>query len=123
MAAVTDLTWTQLNIALKQVLGVTDPSINVISNIEGEATDLSITSLIGNNIYVEGGVIKAMSILLEACRRAQETANTGKTTGERLNAFPAPTNGAPANNFVPVTRAMTARADLTTATRIVGTNV
>lgn len=122
MAAVTDLTWTQLNSALKQVLGV---SSDIIYLVQGEESHLAVDFPLlagGANSMNSEGVIKAFSILLEAARRAQETANTGKATGERLSAFPAPVNGTPANNFVPVTRSMTARADLSSATKIVGTN-
>lgn len=124
MPAVTDLTFTQLNTALNQILGTTANNYIELTNDEtGNLVRLNLTALAQADSLNDEGVIKVFSILLEAARKAQETANTGKTTGEKLSAFPAPTNGAPANNFVPVTRTMTARHDLTSATKIVGTNV
>lgn len=120
MAAVTDLTWSQLNTALKQLLGTTNDVITIDGY--GIPTDININAIasVGDN---GTGVIKFMTRLFDAARVAQETANTGKTTGEKLSTFAAPTNAAPSNNLVSITRTIVSRADLTSATKIVGTNV
>ena len=77
---------------------------------------------VDNDNTTSTGVIKFMSRLFDACREAQTSANVNQPTGERLNAFATPTNQAPVNNFVPVVRSMTTRADLSSATRVIGAN-
>lgn len=121
MPAVTDLTWQQINEAFSaQNSGVDVVPITVIS---GKAyIDLSILTDTNVTTQTQAGVIKATTRLLDLARIAQETANTGKVTGEKLTAFPAPTFGTLANGYAPVTRTLTARALLSSATQIVGTN-
>lgn len=122
MPAVTDLTFQQLNDSLKKITGSTTDLIQV--DPDGGMLTLQLTPLTNNSRgSTASGVIKALSMLLDAARDAQETANTGKTTGERLAAFPTPTTGTPANGQVPITRSLAARALLSSATQIVGTNV
>lgn len=120
----TDLTWTQLNTALQQLLGTNNSLINTTEN--GVTTiSLHINPIIsGTEIsgLSTSGVIKFMTRLHDACRIAQETANQGKATGERLTAFGAATAAAPRGALVPISRTMITQADLSTATKIVGTN-
>lgn len=116
MAAPTDLTWQQLNDIFEYPL---------IAQVDaGESTtnlmlNLSILSpeFVATN---QAGVIKALAKLLEIARKAQEKLNEGKPAGEKLAAFPAPTIGGQANGYVPVTRAIASRADLSSVTSIVG---
>lgn len=122
MPAVTDLNWNQLDPGQEKNLFIQykDPqnpnaptvwALNLEALTGQPVTDLSTP-----------GVIKAFSKLLDLARAAQETANTGRSTGEKLTAFPAPTFGTLANGYAPVTRTLTARALLSSATQIVGTN-
>lgn len=125
MSVVTDLTWSQLNTALQQLLGTNTSLINANENGVTVIT-LNINPIISGT-EVDGlsalGVIKFITRLHDACRIAQEAANQGKTTGEKLSAFGAATAAAPRGTLVPITRAMVTQADLSTATKIVGTNV
>jgi hypothetical protein len=43
----------------------------------------------------DAGVVEFCVKLLRACAQAQETANVGATSGQRLNAFPTPGAGVP----------------------------
>lgn len=121
MAAVTDLTWQQINDAF----AAQNPGVDVvpITVISGKVyIDLSILNDTSISVPTQAGVIKALTRLFDLARVSQETANTGKTTGEKLTAFPTPTFGTLANGFAPITRTLTARAVLSSATQIVGTN-
>lgn len=125
MAAVTDLNWTDLNAGLRKLLD--DPDYNFIY-IDTTATPprlrLDISALMpgsSSNLNNAGG-IKLLAILFDAARLQQETLNQGKAVGEKLTAFPAPTFGTLANGYAPITRTLTARAVLSSATQIVGTN-
>lgn len=118
--AVTDLTWSQINDALKQVLKTNADLVTVDSN--GNPTSVNIGAITGgssNNF----SVIKFMNVIHDAGIIAQASANTGKPAGERLNSFSNPVNAAPVNNFVQTTRTIVSRVDLRSATSIVGTNV
>lgn len=126
MPAVTDLTWTQLNTALKSVVQTNNDLVTLDSY--GMPTAIDVAAIIqsfplDNDNATSTGVIKFMARLFDACREAQTTANTNQPTGERLNAFAAPTNQAPVGTLVPIIRSMTTRADLSSATRVIGTNV
>lgn len=121
MPAVTDLTWQQINDAF----AVQNPGVDVvpITVISGKAyIDLSVLNDTAVAALTQFGVIKSATRFIDLARIAQETANTGKATGEKLTAFPVPTFGTLANGFAPVTRTVTARAVLSSATQIVGTN-
>lgn len=122
MPAITDLTWQQLDSAFEQ-LGVATP---LIVDSYGNVSGINIAQILGSTVPVPTtgtGIIKLMQKLLEACRIAQEAANTGQPAGERLAAFPLPVTGAAANGLVPVTRSVAGRVDISSATVIIGTNV
>lgn len=120
MPAVTDLTFIQLNDALKQLTGATFDFVT--SDIESGGVFINLGTFSSNGVPSGTGVIKAIATLMDAARVAQETANQNKAAGEKLTAFPVPTIGTPNNGAVPITRALTARAVLSSATQIVGTN-
>lgn len=128
MPAVTDLTWSQLNIALKQLTG---SSLNSIITVDayGIPTNINILEAVGGispdlaQPEATVGVIKFITRLYDACKIAQDMANQGKTTGEKLNAFGVATAAAPKGTLVPITRTIVSQADLSSATKIVGTNV
>jgi len=126
MPAVTDITYSQLNNALRDQLGLhSDPitfnangmpeSIDIMLIIESMPLDMS------NN--ATGGVVKLMTRLFDACRQAQNTINDGQPAGERLNTFAAPTAQALVGNLIPIVRTMTTRADFSSADKVVGTNI
>lgn len=126
MPAVTDITYQQLNNALREQLGLHSDLIAFDANGMPESIDimLIIESLpldISNN--ATGGVIKLMTRLFDGCRQAQNTINEGQSAGERLNTFAAPTAQALAGNLIPIVRTMTTRADFSSADKVVGTNV
>lgn len=129
MAAITDLTWIQLLSGLDELgLGhLLDTSrANSLSDEVGIyhlRIDLKrIPNWQGKTLQDEG-VIWFVSKLLDACRRAQETANINQAAGERLNAFPNPNTGGVTNNFAPVTRSVIARHDLSSSQNIIGANI
>lgn len=128
MPAVTDLTWTQLNTALKQQLNITSDLIVVDSY--GVPKSIDIAKIVDGFSYDpnqteftdQQGVIKFLNRLHDACRIAQEKVNQGKAVGEKLTAFGAATATTPRGNLVPLTRTITSQADLSTSVKIVGTN-
>lgn len=129
MPAVTDLTWTQLNNALKQLTGENSNLITVDGY--GVATAIDVVKVIGgfnvdpqtnDGMSTTTGVLKFVTRLHDACRIAQETANKDKAIGEKLTAFGAATAATPRGNLVPITRSLTSQADLSTAIKVVGTN-
>lgn len=129
MPAVTDLTWRQLDDALKQLTGATIDIIRLdnsgaVSGIDiAKVLSSTSTQIDANDPMSTTGVIKFITRLYDACKLAQETANQNKATGEKLSAFGVATAAAPKGTLVPITRTMTTQADLSSATRIVGTNV
>lgn len=130
MAAITDLTWTQLNVALKELTGTSSADPNLITtDAYGIPTSINITKVVGGITGSPAdpssvtGVIKFLNRLHDACRMAQESVNQGKAAGEKLSAFGAPTSATPKGNLVPITRTIVSQADLSTATKIVGINV
>ena len=125
MPAVTDLSWSDLNNGLRKLTGQENGNFIVLG---GENTNprvvMDITGLISSPspTLSNMGTIKLLSMLLDAARIEQEFLNQGKATGERLTAFPSPTFGILANGFAPITRTLAARAILSSAAQIVGTN-
>lgn len=126
MAPVTDLTYQQLNDALRNQLGVTSDLITF--DAYGMPDTISIMAII-ETIPIDpsgnatGGVVKLMTRLFDACREAQNAVNQNQPAGEKLNTFAAPTAQALAGNLIPIVRNMTTRADFSSADRVVGTNV
>ena len=116
MAAITDLTWQQVQdalgiagaIALDTGKIVIDTSLVTGDTIDG-MTDM--------------GVLKFLNKLIEACVEAQTTVNDGQVAGERLNAFSAPSFGNPTNGAVVATRTIRFALQLDSTTQVVGTNV
>lgn len=112
MAALTDLTLAQLEAQLP--LG----SITVVA---GKATlDLGLASGQVLDAMTDAGVIKLFAKLHQGCYDAQQEANTNQIAGERLAAFRPPVNGDTVNGYVPTTRALITRSELSSATNVVG---
>lgn len=112
MAVITDLTVQQLQDQLPTG-SFTVTGGNVVLNV-GVATGSTVDAL------TDKDVVKLINILLDAGYKAQVAANTNQVAGERLAAFGAPTYGANANGYAPVTRTFVSRAQLTSATSIIG---
>lgn len=123
MAPLTDLTWKQVNTALKARLNTSNDVIEL--DAYGAPGTIDVGAIVQDFPEIgddAAGVLKFMAIMLDACRDAQVLANNSQPTGERLSAFPAATTQAPVGTLVPITRTMTSRADLTSVTKIIGTN-
>ena len=125
MPATTDLSWTDYKEAFEQ-LGMLDV---LILDAYGNPTKFDVFAVIGNEYKVTdgspatSGIVKFLSKCLEAGKHAQDKANTGKATGEKLAAFPAPTLGGATGTLVPVSRSLVTRHDLTSTGKIVGANI
>lgn len=114
MAAITDLTWQQLQDKLPA------GSITVVS---GKVTiDVGILCGITADAMTDTGVVKFAASFLNAAQQAQSTVNEGQTTGERLSAFNPVTNGNVANGYINLTRTFNYRSELASATNVVGIN-
>lgn len=118
MAALTDLTWDQLNTALGGAGKITVAAGKVTIDV-GAVTGDTVDAL------TDTGVVEFCCKILEACNRAQVAANEGQAAGERLNSFPAPTYGGVVAGFVAVTQSLSSRVAVNPATQsmIVGPNV
>ena len=83
---------------------------------------INLTALLGasTDVLTDVGVVKALSLMLEAGYKAQLLVNTAQVVGERLAAFNVPTSGGTVNGFVPTSRSLTSRAEVSTAVNIVG---
>lgn len=123
MPAKTDLSWGELNTIVGENIAFFFPRTDTSSTVATERLYLDMTALTGESVsdITQQGVIKGLSKLLDIARKAQEKANEGRPAGERLAAFPTPTAGNTANGFVPITRSISARHELASATNIVGT--
>ena len=112
MASLTDLTLAQVEAQLPA------GSITIAA---GKATlDLSLASGQPLDAMTDVGVVKLLARLHQACYDAQQEANTNQIAGERLAAFGAPVNGGTINGYVPTTRALITRSELSSATNVVG---
>lgn len=125
MPALTDLTWTQVNAALKIMLNTNSDLITL--NSYGIPSNIDIAAIVesfpaDSDTTTAQGVLKFMARMFDACREAQQTANLSQPVGEKLNAFGPPTSQAPVGILVPVSRTMIGRADLASASRVVGPN-
>ena len=118
MAAVTDLSWEQLKTAAVAA-GKPDSAIAVV----GGKVVIDVGAINGDAVAVLGnaGVVKFCAKLLDICAKAQATANEGQPGGERLAAFASPSVGNSTGGFVPVSRAVATRHELSSATTILGT--
>ncbi|MBC7971542.1 MAG: hypothetical protein H7Z11_15710 [Verrucomicrobia bacterium] len=117
MAAIDDLTWDQLNIALggSGKIAVVAGEVVIKPGVINADTLDAIT---------DPGVVEFCSKLLEAAVRAQATVNQAQATGERLSAFATPVYGGVSNGYVSVTQSMGVRVSVNPATQsvILGTN-
>lgn len=112
MAALTDLSYQQLLAKLPaNSLVITGGKVFLDVGIATDTTADTLTDL---------GVIKLLSVLLEAALKAQQDANTSQVAGEKLAALTPPTYGGAINGYVPVTRIFVSRSELISATNIVG---
>lgn len=116
MAAITDLSWQQVQDALATAGAITVSGERVI-------IDVGVVAGITADALSDNGVIKFLDKFLEACADAQTAANSGQVPGERLAAFTPPTIGAPSSaGLVPVTRSVGFRYQLDSVTTIQGPN-
>lgn len=121
MAAITDLTFSQLSEALATT-GAVSVSEDTLGNITVQLSVSIINDETINNLASKG-VVKFLTRLREACHKAQETINTSQATGEKLNAFPAATStGAVVDGYVQQSGAIQSKIAVATATQIVGPN-
>lgn len=112
MAAITDLTWQQVLDKL--------PASSIVLTGGKVLIDVGAVANLTADALTDAGVIKFVATLMGAAYAAQQTANEGQTTGERLAAFGAPANGAINSGYVPITRSFVSRSELASATNIVG---
>lgn len=117
MAAITDLTWEQLKAAMV-TNGIDATAIAVV----GGKVLIDAGLVIGStaDALTDAGVVKFVGKILENAAKAQTTANEGQTAGERLSAIGAQVTGTPAAGFVPVTRSVNLRYELSSVANIVG---
>lgn len=122
MAAITDLTFSQLSDALG-ISGAVYVAEDPVGNI---TVQLSISAINDESINSPAnfGVVKFLTRLREACHKAQMTANQGQAEGEHLDAFPAATStGAVVDGYVQQAGMVKSKIAVATATQIVGPNI
>ena len=90
MAAITDLTWQQL----EDAAGITG-AIAVTGTGDAAKVMIDVSLITGTHIGAlsAGGVVDFLIKLREFAAAAQVTANTGQSVGEKLAAFPTLTYG------------------------------
>jgi formylmethanofuran dehydrogenase subunit A len=115
MAALTDLTWQQLASKLPTGAITVSTDNKVVIDVSA-VNDGTIDGL------TDTGVVKFFSLLFTAANKAQTDANVDQVDGERLSAFSPATIGTNANGLITLTRPFVCRAELATATNIIGTN-
>lgn len=125
MPPLTDLTWTQVNSALKIMLNTNSDLITLDSY--GIPSTINVAAIVeifpaDSSDTTSQGVLKFMARLFDACREAQIAANVSQPIGEKLNAFGPPASQVPVGTLIPIVRTLTVRADLASANRIIGTN-
>ena len=122
MAAITDLTFSQLSDAL----GIPNAIFvgeDALGNITVQLSISAINDETVNNL-TNAGVVKFLTRLREACHKAQETINQGQTEGEKLDAFPAAvSSGAVVDGYVQQSGGIKSKIAVATATQIVGPNI
>ncbi len=107
MAAVTDLTWQQLETA---------SGLSLISS-DASGLIIKISALTGSNTTDKNtsGVIEALFKLRDFASTAQESANDGKAIGERLASFPPSSSGTAVDGYVIQTGQIVAKTPLSTS--------
>lgn len=127
MAAVTDLTWQQVSTAFGTVPGRANLLVEDTDAYGNTQITLNLGTLLGRQLsgLSDAGVVEALLKLRETCVIAQATANTGKAAGEKLNSFPPATFKTAANNSLPITGTIEAKAPIVVVgqSRIVGSNI
>lgn len=115
MAALTDLTWQQLQAELPT---------GTITVVSGKVViDTSLVTANTIDALTDTGVVKFFSMLFSAANKAQTEANlTQVVVGEKLAAFKPATIGTGVAGYIPLTRTFVCRSELATATVILGTN-
>ena len=103
MAAITDLTWQQLETALGA-----NGAIQVSGTAPNETVMIDVSKVNGDAVQAltTYGVVEFIAKLFYACRSAQTAANEGQANGERLNAFLNPTQVIQTDQSVLVTQQM-----------------
>ena len=101
MAAITDITWQQL----QDAIGVTG-AVTVTGTAPNETVMIDVSKVNGDTIQelTAAGVIECLAKLFYAARSAQTAANEGQANGERLNAFLQPTQAIQGDQTVLVTQ-------------------
>lgn len=84
--------------------------------------DVSIAAGITADALTDTGFVKLYNALGSGASKAQTKANIGQVDGEKLNAFSSATIGTAVGGFVNLKREFNCRAELTTATNIIGSN-
>ncbi len=107
MAAKTDLTWDELNIALG----------GAAVTLAGGVLTISVNAVTGDTYaaLTEEGVLEFMYKLRSACGNAQTTANESLETGEQLASFPPYAFGPLVDEEVSVTQLQTIALRLDTS--------
>jgi hypothetical protein len=114
MAAITDLTWQQVQDKLPAgAITVVGGAVTINIGLINDSTV---------NALTDSGVVKFFSMLFTAANKAQTDANVDQIDGEKLAAFSPATIGANANGFITLSRPFICRSELATATTIIGTN-
>lgn len=115
MTALADLTWQQLaeQLPLNAVSVGSNGKliIDVATIINTDSSNLS-----------TAGVVKFFSVMFSAANKAQNAANESQDNGEKLTAFSSATVGSAVDGYIALTRPFVCRAELATATNIIGTN-
>lgn len=115
MAVLADLTWQQLAEQLPP------NAISVSSNGKLMIDIAAIISAESSSLSTQG-VVKFFSIMFSAANKAQTIANESQDNGEKLVAFNPATIGNAVDGYITLTRPFVCRAELATATNIIGTN-
>lgn len=113
MAAVTDLTFAQMNTALGVAAFVLDAPNDDIK--------LSLKALTGDEFtsLTNDGVTEVVYKIVKGCQQAQITVNTGVDADEQLRSFPPATTGA----FNPTTLRVPVRSSIEVALNVDPNNI
>lgn len=114
MAALTDLTWQQLQDKLPT---------GTITVVSGKVViDVSLVNGATVDALTDSGVVKFFSMLFTAANKAQIDANVTHADGEKLTTFSPATIGTNAGGYITLSRPFVCRSELATAVNIVGSN-
>lgn len=121
MAVITDLTWQQLSDNLPAGTIELQPAAAGPPAVPAQIK-INVSKLVNSSIdaMTAQQVVKSLAVLLTAGFNAQTAANQGQVAGERLAAFPPVGVGGIAGGYVPMTRSVTSRHELSSAVNIIG---